>query len=201
MARTRRPPEDFTQKLLNAAPHFVMSFDEARMEDIAKASGIPRGTLYYYFDGKGEILSFLCTTVLARFHEVLVEIVKSEGDTKTRLEAVIRAQVEAHASSPAISQLLISHQGELGKPSELGEQVDRLCLDPIRTLLQDGMRRKEVGAINVPTAAVAIYAAMNVAAITSVVLGVLDVDQLTADLMAVLWNGVGARVPARAHTH
>src|SRR5688572_6308330 len=48
---TREIPKPLAEKLTAAASSFGDAFEEARMHDIAEASGIPRATLYYYFPG------------------------------------------------------------------------------------------------------------------------------------------------------
>jgi AcrR family transcriptional regulator len=162
------------------------------MEDIAIASGIPRGTLYYYFDGKSEILTFLLGAMLLSFSEKFEQAVHSSDDTRTRLEALMRAQLGLIAANPATAPALMSHIGQISRPSDLAVQIDQLCLAPIRELLDDGVRRNEVGAIDIATAASTIFAAVSISAITSLVLGNLDIDQLSNNLMAVLWNGLSA---------
>ena len=178
--------------MIDSADSFVTTFDTIRMEDIAKASGIPRATLYYYFDGKSEILTFLLSTMLASFSEKVDQVVHTVADTRTRLEAVVRSHLEVLTSSPATAQVLMGNLGQISKGPDLASQVDRLCLDPIRRLLEDGRQRGEIGDIDIPTGAGTIFAAMSIGAITLLVQGTLDIDRFTDDLMGVLWNGVGA---------
>ena len=59
-------------KVLAAARLFAeRGLDGATMSDIAEATGIPRATLYYYFEGKEAVFACMCGLVLDRFEEVL----------------------------------------------------------------------------------------------------------------------------------
>ena len=53
-------PASLANKLYAAADVVANSgLVNMKIEDIAAASGVPKATLYYYFTGKEEILSFL----------------------------------------------------------------------------------------------------------------------------------------------
>ena len=55
-----------------AAPLFAeRGLDGATMSDIAEVTGIPRATLYYYFEGKEAVFACMCGLVLDRFEEVI----------------------------------------------------------------------------------------------------------------------------------
>ena len=54
--------------------------DATKMEDIAAATGVPKATLYYYFEGKEDILAFL-------FAEILDEVAAGRRATPSRPRA------------------------------------------------------------------------------------------------------------------
>ena len=67
----RELPAGMRVKVLGAAELFAeFGLDATKMEDIAAATGVPKATLYYYFAGKEDILTFL-------FNEILDEIARA----------------------------------------------------------------------------------------------------------------------------
>ena len=61
----RQIPHSTAAKVMRAAELFAdRGLDNTKVEDIAAATGIPQATLYYYFEGKEEILSYIFGVVL-----------------------------------------------------------------------------------------------------------------------------------------
>ena len=58
-------PDDLAERIDLAAQVFADNgLDATRIEHLAKATGIPRATLYYYFPGKEHILAHLLSRTL-----------------------------------------------------------------------------------------------------------------------------------------
>ena len=75
--------------------------DGATMSDIAEVTGIPRATLYYYFDGKESVFACMCALALDRFEEVLAGALSGTGSAADRLGRVVRAHLDFCAAHPA----------------------------------------------------------------------------------------------------
>src|SRR5689334_18000322 len=89
-------------KVMAAAPLFAeRGLDGAPMSDIAEVTGIPRATLYYYFEGKEAVFACLCGLVLDRFEEVIPAALSEPGPAAERLGRVVRAQLGLCAEHPA----------------------------------------------------------------------------------------------------
>ena len=192
MSRARKVPDGVAEKLIRSADSFVTTFESARMEDIAQASGIPRATLYYYFDGKSEILAFLFHAVLVDFGEKVGLPADDGADTRTRVASIVRGHLELIAANPAVAQLILSNLGQINKLPDMATEVDHWFFAPIRRVLEDGVRRGEVGPIDVATAATSIYASISICALAAVFEGLLDVEVLSKNLTNVLWSGIGS---------
>ena len=84
----RNVPADIVHKLVTATGALSANFDELRMEDIARASGVPRATLYYHFASKEDILAFLHDALLEEFRQTVRA--PETGDPRSRLTELVR---------------------------------------------------------------------------------------------------------------
>ena len=92
----RRLPPGMREKVLAAAELFAEAgLDGTKMEDVAAATGVPKATLYYYFDGKGDILAFLFVEILDELGRAVAGAVAGDGTAAERLRAVVLAHLGA----------------------------------------------------------------------------------------------------------
>jgi AcrR family transcriptional regulator len=189
----RKLPPALLDKLTTAAARFAVSFDTARMDDIATASGIPRATLYYYFAGKDDILAFILQSMLDDLRVSVDTALNVGGDAPTRLRAVVRAQLAHLAANPAAAQLLLMNLGRAGRIGVIAAGVDGGFHVPVRNLLADGVAAGELDDIDIDMAATAIYGAVTIVGLQALVAtGALDVDDVADRLLSLLWSGVAA---------
>jgi AcrR family transcriptional regulator len=189
--RVRAVSPDIARELIAATDELGASFDALRMDDLAKASGIPRATLYYHFAGKDDIVAFLHEVMLAE-HRAAVQV-EGGGPARERLTLLL-ARHRAHVSRhPGSAQLLVVHLGRLRGLSELATTMYDPMLEPIEQILRDGVATGELRSIDVRRTATAISNTAHVAAIRSVVSGDLDdVEEAAAWLVDLFWDGVAA---------
>ncbi len=113
------------------------------MRDIADASGLSPGNLYYYFKGKQEILYFCQERALEQMLASLEQAQNQDGDVAPRLFTLIHAHVCCLLDEleDSVEHLMIS-----GLPPELRDQLidkrDRYEKG-IRKLIQKGVDRGE----------------------------------------------------------
>ena len=183
-------PKELGQKILAAAESYGASFDDVTMDEIATATGVPRATLYYHFRSKEQVLAFLLTSMLADI-ATSVEAAASTGeDTRTRLINVVRAQLGAMATRPATSQLLVANLGRAGKLPDIAAGIDRAFQAPVRQILTQGVHTGEIRTVDPDPTATAIFGAVTVVGLHSLMLhGHLDVDK-SLDALVVLWGGL-----------
>ena len=73
-------PAELSDKLMAAVPEAASGPGlNMSMDDLAKASGVPRATLYYYFSGKDDIISFYVGTMMRRMRAAVAEGLAHEG--------------------------------------------------------------------------------------------------------------------------
>lgn len=112
--------------------------ETTKIEDIAKASGVPKATLYYHFAGKDEILSFLLKDSLAALAGEVARVADSPGLGRDRLVAVIGVQVEHTMHRPGFSRALVGDLGRAIRLPELAAAVQQAFYDPISRVLRAG---------------------------------------------------------------
>ena len=187
----REVPADLARKLFGAADRIPVSFDDVRMDDIAAASGIPRATLYYYFAGKDDILAFILDALRTDLREKVEKVLDLTIDTRTLLSRVLRTQLELFTDTSAATQLLLLNLGKVGKIADLAAGGDRTLANPIRQVLEQGVRRGELENIDIDTKAYALSGAVHYvgtrAAITE---PGIDTNQLATTLTDLFWDGM-----------
>ena len=73
-------PDELADRIDLAAPVFADNgLDATRIDDLAKATGIPRATLYYYFPGKEHILAHLLSRTLRQMTATLSDVAAFVG--------------------------------------------------------------------------------------------------------------------------
>ena len=62
----RKPPDDLARKLLEAGDELTGTRFDVSIDDVAKLTGVPRATLYYYFSGRDDLVAFYMNDKLTR---------------------------------------------------------------------------------------------------------------------------------------
>jgi AcrR family transcriptional regulator len=132
-------PATIASKLYGAAELIAeRGITDAKMDDIAEASGIPRATLYYYFTGKDEILAFLLNDMLQTIGGEVAAAVGTPGTARERLEAAVRAQIAVMLEQPAACRALVGDLGRATRLPELAHALQDAFQRPIEQLLIEG---------------------------------------------------------------
>lgn len=188
-------PADLAARLEPAAAVFAeRGFDEARIEDLTEATGIASSTLYYYFDGKREILAFLLEDFLAQVTNRVDHEIDATGPARERLEAVVRAQLDLMASHPHRCRVLLAELGQLGRLPDTAKAVNEAFHEPVQALLREGERDGSLRGLPAETTAAAIFGAVTVTALHYVLAAKpLDTNTLADELIQFLATGYAPR--------
>lgn len=189
----REVPPELATKLLTSAAHLA-GVDDVRMEDIARSSGIPRATLYYYFAGKDDILGFLLEARLDDLARRVDDVLMGGGDAQSRLTEILAIVLELPVTAPELSHLLLLNLGRIGKLPDISAAFDEAILSPLRRLLQEGIAGGELAPVEVATTATAIFGAATIAGLGAALLheGGRS-DTLTDEVVGLVWNGIVRR--------
>lgn len=195
---TRAVPEALGDKLIAAASDFAATFDDVGMGDIAKASAIPRATLYYYFAGKDDVLAFLLQSMLDDLRISVSTAAEIPGDTKTRLRGVVRAHLAHLAANPATSRLLLMNLGKAGRLGVITSGVEAGFHEPVRRILIDGVDLGVLMNLDIDVVATAIYGAVTIVGLRALLVADgPDVDALADSVFSMFWTGVVCKATPR----
>lgn len=189
----RELPAGMREKVLAAAELFAEhGLDATKMEDIAAATGVPKATLYYYFTGKEEILTFLFTEILDEVAAATDGALKIEGSGADRLRAAIVAHLRIFEEFPAASRTLQFDLGRAARIPMIDERIEAAYRGPIRRLLEEGAADGSLRPIAHPRViAIAILGAVTTVGINAISLGhSRSVEDIATDVIAFVLQGV-----------
>lgn len=189
----RTLPEGMRDKVLAAAELIAdCGLDAAKMEDIAAATGVPKATLYYYFDGKEEILAFLFAEVLNEVAAAVRGAAEGKGTAAERLRAAIVAHLAVFEAFPAASRALQFDLGRAARLPDIAERTETAFVAPVRRLLEEGRSDGSLRPVDHPRlTATAILGAVTTVGIKAVTLGpARQVDHTAEELVRFIMEGV-----------
>ena len=189
-------PAGMREKVLAAAELFAEhGLDATKMEDVAAATGVPKATLYYYFEGKEDILAFLFAEILDEVARAVDGALRTEGSAATRLRAAIVAHLRIFEQFPAASRALQFDLGRAARIPHIDERIEAAFRGPVRRLLEAGAADGSLRAVERPRlAAIAILGAVTTVGINAITPGLAarPVDEIAADVIDVVLRGVAA---------
>jgi AcrR family transcriptional regulator len=136
MRDVRDVPGAIGEKLLAAADELGFRFTRVSMDEIARISGVPRATIYYYFSGRDELLVHVTSLALTELATEAQEVVAGPGTAVERLRGVERCNLHHLHNHRAASELLFAYLGTAG----LHDVTARIKagIDPTRQLTVTG---------------------------------------------------------------
>jgi AcrR family transcriptional regulator len=182
-------------KVLAAARLFAdFGLDATKMEDIAATTGVPKATLYYYFEGKEDILAFLFAEILDELARGIDNALQAEGSAADRLRAAIVAHLRVFEEYPAASRALQFDLGRAARIPLIKKRTDAAFLGPVRNLLEAGAKDRSLRTVKHPLlVAVAILGAVTTVGINAVTLGpTRPLEDIADDVISFVFHGVSA---------
>ncbi|MDJ0952115.1 MAG: TetR/AcrR family transcriptional regulator [Acidimicrobiia bacterium] len=187
----KRLPDDLAAKLIDAGEQLSGTNLDVSIDEMAQMAEIPRATLYYYFSGKDDLISFFLQDKLNRASVAVQKAINSEGTVVERLERTLGSVMEAMAAHPTLCTEMPAAVRDAGKYGEVVSGAERLMVAPFRDLLIEGKATGELVLSDVDTAAVALMGAVNMVAMFQLVqTGTLDVEKANAALIPQLMQGL-----------
>jgi AcrR family transcriptional regulator len=136
-------------------------FHEARMDDIVQESGLSKGTLYWYFKSKEEIIIAISQRLFATDIESVEGLLKAEGTVSERLQQLIRERVQGLQEMSDVVAILVEfyavalHQDGV---RQLIRTYFQSFHDLLVALIQQGIERGEFRPVDALAAATALDA-------------------------------------------
>ena len=187
----RRVPQSTATKVMRAAELFAeRGLDNTKVDDIAAVTGVPQATLYYYFEGKEEILSYIFGVVLDAVAAAVAGALEQPGSGAERLARAIEAHLGVFAEYPKASQALHFDLGRAARRPEIAARTANAYIDPVAAVLRAGVDDGSLRAVADPrVTAVTLLGATSTAAIHA-----LAIDPTAADPLESLSKVAGAVV-------
>jgi len=117
-------------------------FHEVRMEDIAAAAGVGKGTIYRYFSDKEDLYLALLERASKHMHERLQRSVPNVKGATAQLKAMVTAIISFFDEQPHLLSL-IQREEVLRGPDFPWKKTREEMLDLVIGLLQEGNARGE----------------------------------------------------------
>ncbi len=197
----KQPPADLAERLWEVSDQFLALGSEVKIDELAELTGVPRATIYYYFSGKDDVMSFLMAQKVERAGVVIADAASGAGTPRDRLDRVLRAILHQMADHPALCTRLMCWM-----PSAAAERLvieaQGALMAPVRALFAEGQATGEFPGIDPVDATSAVMGALSMVAMRHTVSGDFDPDTVADSLIPCLLDGLGRRPPAppRART-
>lgn len=188
----KQPPAELAERLWEVSDQFLALGSEVKIDELAELSGVPRATIYYYFSGKDDVMSFLMTQKVERAGVVVARAATGSGTPSERLRRVFRAMLHEMADHPALCTRLMCWM-----PSVAGERLvieaQGALMAPVRALFAEGQAAGEFPDIDPVDATTAAMGALSMVAMRHTVNGDFDADAVADSLIPGLLEGFGRR--------
>lgn len=185
-------PAELAERVDRAAEVFAdHGLDATRIDELARVTGIPRATLYYYFPGKEHILAHLLARTLAQMASALDAAAAVPGAGRERLERLATEHLRFIATHGPTYRLLFAELGRAASLVDIAAGVDQAILAPVRSALREGARDGSLRVDDVGAAAAVVYGAVLVTGMELVFAGAEPtVDDRAKTMLAVVLGGL-----------
>jgi AcrR family transcriptional regulator len=173
--------------------------DGTKSEEIAAVAGISKATLYYYFDGKEAVLSYIFGVLLDALAAAVHGAVGGPGNAMERLHRVVEVHLDIVGAYPKAARALHFDLGRAARLPEIDEKTRRSYIDPVSSLLEDGATDGTIRPLRQPRlGAMALLAATTTAAIMATSIdGIGDLDGVKEMISELVLDGLSARSDVR----
>lgn len=179
-------PDELEDRIDLAAAVFADNgLDATRIDDLAKATGIPRATLYYYFPGKEHILAHLLDRTLRQMTAKLSAVAAEPGTGRERLARLVHEHLVFIGEHGPTYRLLFAELGRAASLVDIAAGVDQAIVSPIRRALRDGNNDGSLHVDDINAASSVVYGTVLVTGMQHLLLGS-DAD--LGDRADAIWN-------------
>jgi len=122
-------------------------YDATSMEDIARATGRTKSSVYHHVSGKEELLRLAVARAVDALFAVLEEPAATTGPAADRLEHVVRRSTEVLAAQLPYVTLLLRVRGNTTTERwalERRREFDRMLTDLVRAAIDEGDVRDDL---------------------------------------------------------
>ena len=192
----KHPPADLTERLWQVSDQFLALGSDGKVDELAELSGVPRATIYYYFSGKDDVMSFLLAQKVERAGVVVAEAAMGDGPPIERLGRVFRVMLHQMADHPALCTRLMCWM-TTPTAEQLVIEAQNALLAPVRALFVEGQAAGDFPDLDPTDAITAVMGALAMVAMRHTLNRDFNPDDVADTLIPCLLYGL-ARAPAPA---
>lgn len=157
--RKREPRSAHRERIAAAASELFLERGTAAasMDEIARAAGYSKATLYVYFENKEEIVCLLALESMKKLHGYIAAALKEEETTKARYEGICRGLVRYQREYPAYFRMALERIDtdfadrevlpEEWETYRVGETINEQLRDFLRDGIERGVLRRDLEVI------------------------------------------------------
>lgn len=134
----KTPPADLAHRLLDVSEQVLDPGPALRLEDVARLVGASRASLYYYFSGRDDLLSFLLAEHTRHAAEAARSAVRADDGPEGRLRAMLVALAEYLGGHPGTCAGLLGAFGAAGRLDEVLQTSNTWIAVPLQDVLTQG---------------------------------------------------------------
>jgi len=137
-------------------------YNGVSIADIAAASGISTGLVYYHFKDKENLYESVVREGLHLLEETAVRTLGVEGHPTDRLQSFIHSYMTLLEGHPALMRLLIRSVTDVSSPAP-GQVLTRsaVTIDRLQSVIEEGVASGEFRPVETHLAATALFALVN----------------------------------------
>jgi AcrR family transcriptional regulator len=128
-----------TARLRRVTGQVVQSGGPVKVNEVADASGVPRSTLYYYFESAEELTRFLLADKLAEIGEAVQKAVATRTSNVDRLTAVLDTTLMVTTEQPVLASALLRVSLSGDNVSQQLRETKEIVFGALRAIVQDGI--------------------------------------------------------------
>ena len=153
MARRKKEPKSVHRSNIASAASMLFmkkGITVTSMDDIAKAAGYSKATLYVYFKNKEEIIGILVLESMRKLYDYISDALENEETTKIRYHFICQGLLQYQQEFPfyfkmVLDKINIDFENSDFSPEEketyqIGEQIN----EKMKAFLQDGIANGEL---------------------------------------------------------
>jgi AcrR family transcriptional regulator len=170
-------------------------FDQAKMDEIAQAAGVAKGTIYYHFDSKEELFVGLMNEGMDNLISCVRRMVEGKESSAEQMSALIEAHVRFFMQNGKLAKLVLSEAfGSRERQRQFRLKI-REYLKLIETILRRGNETGEFSVHRPEEVASSIFGAVSVLALQKLYSmdekeAEKEVSSLTESLRKLLLTGI-----------
>lgn len=134
--------KDAREKIIKAAQELFAryGFKKTTLDDIAKAAGMTKSALYYYFENRNDILRIVANIEISKGKEQLAGVMESGKSAPDKFAEYVKTRMSVIESLTASYNFVAEAYFEnYGLVEELRSEVDMEEIITIRKIIEEGI--------------------------------------------------------------